>query len=166
MRNPTQGQTLFVGIGSPHGDDRIGWRIADLLRTHMPPDISIRKATTPNDLLDWLEGIDRLIICDACLSRCGTPQDDVHLLRWDWPTLELAALRSAGSHAFGLPQVLQLAERLGTLPPVVTVLGLEGLCFDAFAELSPQVAAAIESIVPRIQAVCAGRHASEAAHHA
>ena len=166
MSNPRQGQTLFVGIGSPHGDDRIGWRIADLLGTRMPPDISIRKAATPSDLLDWLEGIDRLIICDACLSRGGTPQDEVHLHRWEWPTLEIAALRSAGTHAFGLPQVLQLAERLGTLPPDVTVLGLEGLCFDAFAELSPEVAAAIDSFIPKIQAVCAGRHASEAAHHA
>lgn len=61
-------------------------------------------------------------------------------------------LRSAGSHSFGLPQVLQLAERLGALPRDVIVFGVEGTRFDAFSELSPGVAEAVETVVETIAA--------------
>lgn len=143
-------RTLFVGIGSPHGEDRIGWLVANALREAAPADIDIREAATPGDLLDWLEGIDRLVVCDACAVAPGTTSTDHGLHRWEWPTPEVATLRSANSHAFGLPHVLQLAEQLGTLPPVVIVFGVAAACFDAFAELSPRLAAAQDAIVQRI----------------
>jgi len=150
MSSQSQPRTLFAGIGSPHGDDRIGWLVADALREFARTDIEIREAATPSDLLDWLEGIDRLIVCDACTSAPSTTSTDHALHRWEWPTQEVATLRSANSHAFGLPQVLQLAERLGTLPPVVIVFGVAAESFDAFAELSPNLAAAQDAIVQRI----------------
>lgn len=152
MTDESKPRTLFAGIGSPHGDDRIGWLVADALDKLVPPEIEVRQASTPSHLLDWLEGIDRLIVCDACASAPGTTSTDHGLHRWKWPTQEVATLRSANSHAFGLPQVLQLAEQLGTLPPVVIVFGVAGECFDAFAELSPRLAAAQDAIVQRIAA--------------
>jgi hydrogenase maturation protease len=152
MSSQPQPRTLFAGIGSQHGDDRIGWLVADALRKVASTDIDIREAATPSDLLDWLEGIDRLIVCDACASAPGTTSNDHGLHRWEWPTQEIATLRSASSHAFGLPQVMQLAERLGTLPPTVIVFGVAAECFDAFAELSPNLAAAQLAIVQRIAA--------------
>ncbi|REJ92470.1 MAG: hypothetical protein DWQ34_03430 [Planctomycetota bacterium] len=166
MSDQGHGRSLFVGIGSPHGDDRIGWMVADALVSRMPPEIEIRHAATPSELLDWLEGASRLIICDACLFRRNTTQGDVQLHCWEWPTPKVAVLRSADSHSFGLPQVLHLADRLGTLPSDVSVFGVEGLCFDAFAELSPEVATAVDSIVQRIAATFPAHRMSEAAHHA
>lgn len=59
-------------------------------------------------------------------------------------------LRSAGSHSFGLAQVLQLAERLGRLPQEVIVFGVEGRQFDAFASLSPDVGNLIKQLVDKI----------------
>lgn len=150
MSSASQGRTLFVGIGSPHGDDRIGWSIADSLQQPVRMNIDIRKATIPGDLLDWLDGVNRLFVCDACASSGASNADAPAMHRWDWPTKAVTALRSANSHAFGLSQVLQLTQRLGTLPEDVTVIGIEGQSFDAFAELSPRLAAAIDQMVPKI----------------
>lgn len=154
-------RTLFAGIGSPHGDDRIGWLVADALRERMPTDVDIRQASTPSHLLDWLGPFDRLIVCDACLADTDADRHVAsHLYRWTWPTSSVSALRSANSHAFGLPQVLQLAERLETLPPDVVVFGIAGTCFAAFSELSPELAAkfdvTVSAIADELEAV---RHA-------
>ena len=155
-------RTLFIGIGSPHGDDRIGWRMADALTEAAIPDVEIRKAAIPCDLLDWLEDVDRLFVCDACYStRSATAAVALH--QRQWPTSEVSAMRSAASHALGLPQVLRLAERLGTLPSSVTLFGIEGRSFDAFAELSPEIAAALGTITHTIAAACAGSGRTEAA---
>jgi hydrogenase maturation protease len=144
----TGSRTLFAGIGSPHGDDRIGWLVADALQNRMPSGLEIRQASTPSHLLDWLAGINRLVICDACIARINADRDEsARLHRWEWPVAEVTMLRSAGSHAFGLPQVLQLAERLGTLPRQVIVFGIEGSSFDAFAELSPALHEEFDAVV-------------------
>ncbi|NQV27429.1 MAG: hydrogenase maturation protease [Rhodopirellula sp.] len=138
-------RTLLVGIGSRHGDDQIGWLVAESLRPVTAANVDVRQASTPSQLLDWLDGVDRLIVCDACQRYGGSclENDDVKknssLHRWEWPTLEVSSLRSAGSHAFGLPQVLQLAERLNRLPPVVVVFGIEASRFDAFTDAQPQL---------------------------
>ena len=150
----TERRTLIVGIGSPHGDDQIGWRVADALRSAVSPVIEVREASTPSQLLDWLDGVERLIVCDACQVRRQLPADSEHeapeIHRWKWPTLQVSMLRSAGSHSFGLPQVLQLAERLGKLPLEVIVFGVEGRKFDAFASLSPDVESVIGQVVGEI----------------
>lgn len=147
-------KTLFVGIGSAHGDDRAGWEIGDQLRVQIAETVDVRQASTPSQLLDWLEGVDRLIVCDACQARprsADCPSNDsasVH--RWEWPTSQVETLRSADSHSFGLPQVLQLAERLGNLPSQVIVFAIEASSFDAFSELSPEVTAALPDLISGI----------------
>jgi hydrogenase maturation protease len=122
------GCTLFVGIGSPHGDDRAGWLVADALAefnssipTARPMQFSVRKAATPADLLDWLDGVQRLIVCDAV--RGAGPPGRLH--RWQWPDLRLGRVHAAGSHDFGLAAGLDLASSLGRLPAEVVVWGLE-----------------------------------------
>jgi hydrogenase maturation protease len=180
MSGESKTRALFAGIGSPHGDDRIGWLVADRLgklERLTLLDIEVRQASTPSHLLDWLDGFDRLVICDACLpsrSQAAAGADSPRLHRWTWPTLKVSSLRSAGSHAFGLPMVLQLAERLGTLPIEVIVFGVEGERFDAFSELSPCVSKSFGLIVETIAAELFGDSShsagytnhSEAASHA
>jgi hypothetical protein len=60
MNAESKPRTLFAGTGSPHGDDRIGWLIADALDKLVPPDVEVRLASTPSHLLDWLDEFDRL----------------------------------------------------------------------------------------------------------
>jgi hydrogenase maturation protease len=162
-----RGATLFVGVGSPHGDDRAGWLVADalhemtvtdvftrrsdLLNTGatavvQSPPLAIRKACIPADLLDWLDGVARLIVCDAV---CGAgPTGTLH--RWFWPDPRIGQMHSAGSHDFGLPAVLELAGTLGRLPAVVVAWGIEAGQVLPDAEVSPEIQRALPDLVARI----------------
>jgi hydrogenase maturation protease len=114
--------TLFVGLGSPHGDDQVGWLVAERLDAGPPPGWAVRRATVPLDLFDWLGGIGRLVLCDACTGG-GRPGQ---LHRWRWPDATIAGLlRPLGSHDFGLQDVLRLADTLGELPPETVLWGIE-----------------------------------------
>lgn len=142
--------SLFVGIGSPHGDDQIGWRVAESLAKRQMPQVDIRQASTPSQLLDWLGSLQRLFICDAC-ERGPTSADTSHgIERWNWPDMPSVATRSASSHSFGLLEVLRLASCLGSLPEQTTVYGIEGRSFNAFDDISPHVDQRLESMISTI----------------
>lgn len=144
MRLP---RILVVGIGSPHGDDQAGWRLAERLAIAFDQDnIAVRKAKSPSELLDWLDGIERLIVCDACrgLGRAG------EIKRWTWPASELQQASWSGTHDLSLPAVLQLADRLGRLPPTVIVWSVEGASVEALGAMSSVVAAALPNLADQI----------------
>jgi hydrogenase maturation protease len=145
----TSSRTLLVGIGSPHGDDQAGWQIADRLAAGLSnDDIVIRKAASPAALLDWLEEhVERLIICDACRGLGALGESH----RWSWPAEELMAASWSGTHNISLPSVLQLAERLGRLPPTVVIWSMEGRIGDALANMSPEVSSALPRLVDEIR---------------
>lgn len=127
---------LIVGLGSPFGDDQFGWRVVDRLKvtirkahnertggeSHERRDrLKIYKAATPVELLPWLDGVDRLLICDAC-HGCGKTGD---VARWHWPTDQIQHTRARGSHDFRLVTVLELASTLGELPQKVDIWAAE-----------------------------------------
>jgi hydrogenase maturation protease len=159
----SRSRTLVVGIGSPHGDDQAGWLVAERLAddpgigtesvakgtkiSNHPPGIIVRQAKSPSELLDWLDGMDRLVICDACrgLGRVG------ELRSWRWPDHELADVSWSGTHDLSLPAVLALADRLGRLPPRVTIWSVEGASIGALAAVSPEVAEALPNLVEQIK---------------
>jgi hydrogenase maturation protease len=150
---------LFVGIGSSHGDDQAGWIVADRLRTHFASanHVLVRQAVIPADILDWLNGVDHLHLCDAC--QTGSPLAMLH--RWEWnlaAPVELTdagghhVLRSSGSHNWGVAHTLKLAERLAIAPSRVTLWGVEGRHFEPQHSLSAEVQEALPSIVGTILA--------------
>jgi hydrogenase maturation protease len=154
MSNPPK-TTLFAGIGSPHGDDQVGWRVADALRETVPDGVEIRQAAVPLDVLHWMEDIEALYLCDACRGG-GAPGN---LVRWEMHEEMTnageflgvpARLRSTGSHAFGLTAVLELAAHLGTLPRHVVVWGVEGGCFAPGDVLSPEIERRLTEIATTI----------------
>jgi hydrogenase maturation protease len=147
------GSTLIVGIGSPHGDDQVGWQLAERLADalsyeSLPREIEVRLARSPAKLSDWLAGVTQLIVCDACRGL-GQPGG---WRRFDWPTDDLAPLRATGSHDLTLPDVLQLADQLGRLPPDVVIWAIEAKAAVPNQPLSPEVAAAIPRVLEQILA--------------
>jgi hydrogenase maturation protease len=114
-------QTLVVGIGSPSGDDRFGWSVAELLSGRLPPRCQIRRAAAPADLLDWLSDCEELIVCDACRGW----GDAGKVVCWEWGNLPPIAVEFAGTHDLGLIAVLTLAHRLGMLPKRVLIWAVE-----------------------------------------
>lgn len=147
---PDDGQqrrrTLCVGVGSPHGDDQVGWRMAEGIAARTLGGVVVRQALSPADLLHWIDDCDRLVICDAC--RGAGPIGSTH--RWNWPCAAIEALPSPDSHAFGLAAVLKLAAGLGRLPAEVIVWAIEAAPPQPLDALSDRVAAALPDCIRRI----------------
>lgn len=154
-------RTLIAGIGSSHGDDRVGWLVAELVRERLVrrfrpcPVCGIgvrlpggarcgeaRRITVPVDLLDQLDDVDQLHLVDAC--RTDAPAGTLERINWSVLAGEndkrrrLAAALSAraSSHAWSVIDVLELAERTGRLPPSVTLWTISGQRFAAGDSLS------------------------------
>ncbi|HEX5103157.1 MAG TPA: hydrogenase maturation protease [Pirellulaceae bacterium] len=139
--------TCIVGLGSTHGDDQFGWLAADRLaleiELHHIADVTVRRATAPAQLLDWLTGIDQLLLIDACRQpgRCG------ELQQLNWPAPEVEELTGSGSHSFSVWQTLTLASELGTLPPTCRIWCAAGERFEADQDLSPSLLALLPRVV-------------------
>lgn len=140
--------TVVVGVGSPFGDDQAGWRLVEVLQRqpHLPAWLkTISEAT---QLIDELEGCRRLIIVDACHSggRAGT------VTRLHWPDPRIAERHSQSTHGVGVCDALRLAERLGRLPPVVEIFGIEvGDC-----EPGREICLEVLRVVAELEAVILG----------
>lgn len=138
---PSERRTLMLGLGSAHGDDQAGWLVIDELERRLAGTsltISWRKLASPIDVIQELEGVDELRLCDACEATTGIDR----LSRWSWPTLQLVRTRSSNSHQLGLPEVLELAATLKRLPARVEIWGICGTEFRPGSEASPSVRAA------------------------
>ncbi|MFM9959610.1 MAG: hydrogenase maturation protease [Planctomycetaceae bacterium] len=136
---------LLVGLGSPHGDDQAGWLVASELQRRLsgqPDLLACRLAKSPSDLLDWLDDVTHLIVCDSCES----PTQLGELRLWHWPADRFVRTRSSSSHQLGLPDVLDLAKNLGRLPPRVEIWTIGGSSFSPETEPSPLVKSACQQL--------------------
>jgi Ni,Fe-hydrogenase maturation factor len=170
--------TLLVGIGSGHGDDSIGWRVAQAIGSRWPGRFRVEIPSTPIGLVDRLEGVERLFVCDAFV--CAVDGDDStredmrtyggrwgSVRRWRWPDAAIDQTPFCGTHDFPLAAVLRLVESIGKLPAEVHVIGIDigtgegqGQCQGASdmvdasrgCEWSPKLAGAFDQIVDRVMA--------------
>ena len=138
--------SLVVGIGSPNGDDRVGWEVADRLSAIAEHTVAVRCARTPADLLDWLEGIERLEICDAVSSNSIVGS----VACWQWPSAQIEQAGFHTSHDLSLPAALSPADALGHLPARVRIWGVTVEPGGSLESLSPAAAAAVPIVVRRI----------------
>lgn len=124
--------TLIVGIGSSHGDDQIGFLVAEQLSLLDPHVCRVRRTNAPMRLLDWIDRFTTLHLIDACRSgdQPGT------LRRYQWPDPQLLQCGWSGTHDFDLPTVLRLADQLDRLPACVSVWTIEGVTFGPGARAS------------------------------
>src|SRR5690606_22483908 len=112
---------------------------------HIGGAVAVRCARKPVELLDWLEGVEVLEICDAVSGpEAGT------IRFWKWPSIEIECVTFCGTHDMSLPAVLTLAQQLGRLPSAVRIWGLGIGNRAGFDALSPEVAAAVPVMVNRI----------------
>ena len=118
-------QNLIYGVGSPNGDDQIGWIVVEKIRSRLPEGWNAKWGLVPMDLLNHLECVCELHIVDACEGEeaIGT----VH--RVEWPGQKLVTKSVATSHDFALSMTLELAASLGILPLHVTIWGIVGKRF-------------------------------------
>lgn len=111
----------LIGVGSPHGDDQVGWKVAQAVQLLAGPDCAVHRVASPLEILNRIDGVDWLGICDACRGS-GIVGD---WGAWNWPDDRMISRVFAGSHDLGLAATLHLAARLGRLPQRVTIWGVE-----------------------------------------
>jgi hydrogenase maturation protease len=113
---------LIIGLGSAQGDDALGWLVVDALSAWLGQCAVARRARSPDELLNWLDGIARLHVIDACHFR-GEP-GEIH--RWDWPGVPTDVLRTNwSSHGLSVWSALALADKLAMAPRYITIWGIE-----------------------------------------
>jgi hydrogenase maturation protease len=131
---------LVAGLGSPHGDDQLGWAVVDRLRSRLPAGVPACKVSGGLDLLARLEGHDEAILVDAS-APAGRPGT---IRAFDWPCDDFAEGRSFSTHGLGLVAALRLAEALGRPPRRVHIVAVEAQETAPGADLSGAVARRLE----------------------
>lgn len=113
-----------LGIGSPLGDDRVGWLVAERLRQihagNETIDIAVLDRPGPA-VLDALADCETAILVDAVVS--GGIAGTIHRLDLESDLDKLPNLLS--SHGFGLADSLRLGAALGRLPARLLIYGIE-----------------------------------------
>lgn len=138
------------GIGSPFGDDRIGWeaiRAAQALGFAQRHGLQrLQACDRPGtQLLALLQGLDSAIVIDAMHS--GAPPGTLRRL----DSAELGGLHDTYStHGFGLAYTLSLGKTLAALPPCLVVYGVEIAAASLQDGLSDCVAQAIPQLLQAI----------------
>jgi len=111
----------IVGLGSPFGDDRVGWRVIELLQGRLPQEIDLVALDRPGaSLINWMQEIDHLILVDA-VSSAAPPGT---LIKVDPAQLDTSGGRLT-SHDLALSTSLRLAASLGCLPARADIYGVE-----------------------------------------
>ncbi len=152
-----------IGIGNrDRGDDAAGPAVLDSLRGRVPEDVAILEiGNDPLMLVDRWREFAKVILVDAV--RTGAPPGTVHLFdaRSLPPSLGSGA---ASTHGFGVREAIALGEALGTLPPVLMVLGIEAASFAPGSGLSQDVRRAVKSAAVMALAHCRTPAAHPADH--
>lgn len=119
--------TKVLGIGSPFGDDQLGWIVADalkqelLMRDHNIPSLIIESHDRPGmRLIELMSGASTVFLIDAVQSgrEIGTIH---HFSNKDISQLE----NSLSTHGIGVIQALQVGSALNDLPDNIIFYGIE-----------------------------------------
>ena len=135
-------------LGSRYrGDDAVGLLVADRLRAAGATVLDCDDE--PTRLLDAWAGLDLVVIVDAISS--GAPAGTVH--RFDPGGGALPRdLGLASTHAFSVPEALELGRALGRAPRRVLVVGVEGAAFGMGDPVTPAVDAALDGVAAEVLA--------------
>lgn len=130
-------------------DDGVGVRAVQRLSAEylFPPEVAlIDGGTLGLDLLPLLEGLDRLLIIDA--METGVPPGTITRLSGD--EIPLAFETRLSAHQMGLKDLLAVSRLLGNSLPEMVLLGVRPECIELGMELSPPVAAVLDTVVEMV----------------
>lgn len=115
------------GIGSPFGDDQVGWRVVEMLQQkpelipYIPKPLYLEKLDRPStSLLESMHGAKVLILIDAIKS--GLPPGSIH--QYENPQFE-NNINLSSTHGIGVIETLQLGAALNDLPQQIFLYGIE-----------------------------------------
>ena len=120
----------IIGIGSPFGNDQLGWQVVDRLENTMPGQVENNKfpkrqlsfihSDRPGiRLLELLKDTEIAILVDAVDNKECAGQ----ILQFEQNQL-ISADCSLSSHDIGVSEVLSLAQALDELPQEIVLFGI------------------------------------------
>jgi hydrogenase maturation protease len=149
-------KTLILGIGNLLlSDDGVGVHVIQKLQAAhtLPDEVQIVDGGTCGlDLLQYLEGVEHLIVVDA--ANLGQPPGTIARLEGEAVPAFLA--QKVSPHEINLPELLFSAKLIGIYPQQVVVLGIQPQTIATGVDLSPAVAARVDELVERVLAEIAG----------
>ena len=125
----------ILALGSPHGDDRVAWHVADRLESDPRFTGNVHRIVSPWDVIDHLDEGCRVVILDAC--RSGAPVGTI--VRRTGQTLREAQERTRSTHGGSLTEALQMARALGKECDDILILAIEIESTGSDREISPPV---------------------------
>ncbi|HEX9627208.1 MAG TPA: hydrogenase maturation protease [Acidiferrobacterales bacterium] len=142
-----------LGIGSPFGDDRLGWVAAEMLRGRDGGHaVRIDTLDRPGAALIEAWRDERVVILIDAV-RSGAPPGTVHRIGIEGLTAGGAAL---SSHALGVAGAVTLARALAALPAELSFYGIEADPNWDGEDLSPPVRAALPALIEEIAELTRG----------
>ncbi len=145
-------KTLVLGLGNTLlSDEGVGVHVVHLLRERyqFPQEVEVMDGGTLGlDLLPYVEEARQLLIVDAV--QMDAPPGTVVRLAGD----EIPAVLSLkySPHQMGLSDLLAAARLLGRSPAEVVLWGVQPASLEVGLELSPAVAAQMETLVRNVLA--------------
>jgi hydrogenase maturation protease len=147
----TPGSILILGIGNYlMGDEGVGVHaIKALEQEPVPPGVSLLDGGTGGfHLLSYLQDYPTVLLIDATMDG-GSP-GTVRVLR---PRFASDFPRALSAHDIGLRDLIESAILTGKLPDIHLVTVSIGDLNDMKTELSPEVGAAIPSVVAAVRGI-------------
>lgn len=143
-------KTLVLGLGNILlSDEGVGVHVIHLLRERydFPQEVEVMDGgTLALDLLPYVEDAERLLIVDAV--QMNAPSGTV--VRLVGEEIPGVLILKYSPHQMGLSDLLAAARLLGHSPTEIVLWGIQPATLDVGLELSPVVAAQVETLVQNV----------------
>ncbi|MCK4658318.1 MAG: hydrogenase maturation protease [Phycisphaerae bacterium] len=150
MRN---NRITIVGCGrTDSGDDAVGIRVGEALVRCALPDTRILLTEWPGvDLIADMEGVELFVLIDAARAVPGHPPGSWEKIDYRNFSGTLLTSHHESSHGWSIAETLELADRLGELPPRVWIYAIFGARFEFGAQPSEATIAVVPEVTAAIQ---------------
>ena len=140
---------LVIGVGNWYrSDDGVGLVVARRLKAmNLPGIVVCEESGEGMALMEAWVNAEHVAVIDAALS--GSPPGTIHKLHADSMTIPYSFFHYS-SHAFSVAEAVELARVLNSLPPRLTLYGIEGKNFGAGVGLTPEVDQAAGDVVKEV----------------
>jgi len=146
-------QLHVLGIGSPFGDDKLGWEVVTVLqqlqslKQFTPEQLHLACYDRPGmALLDKIRVAQSVFLIDAV--KTGAAVGTLHLFKNE----EIEALGNPfSSHALGIAEAIKMGAILNLLPQNIVLYGMEIADVQMQFSISPPIEQAIKVLSSRVE---------------
>lgn len=143
----------IIGIGSPFGDDQLGWKIIERLNQNpillnlIPQKVHLESSDRPGmRLLELMEGADSVLLIDAVVTHQNPIGTSYRLQNKEIENF----VPVWSSHAIGVAEVLKIGRALHSLPKSIVLYGVEIDSNNTSQSISTTLESAMDATVLQI----------------